>query len=71
MTRKGQIRWLAKGDVLGQRRFIHTLFGMTAENSGISTLAYSLRTLFATHPWIVFALKSAPDQLCEPILNTC
>ena len=30
MIRKGQIRWLAKGDVVGQRRFIHTLFGMTA-----------------------------------------
>jgi hypothetical protein len=24
--RKGQYRWLAKGDVLGQRQFIHTLF---------------------------------------------
>ena len=30
VIRKGQIRWLAKGDVVGQRRFIHTLFGMTA-----------------------------------------
>jgi transposase-like protein len=23
--RKGQIRWLSKGDVVGQRQFIHTL----------------------------------------------
>ena len=30
MIRKGQIRWLAKGDVVGQRQFIHTLFGMAA-----------------------------------------
>jgi IS6 family transposase len=30
MIRKGQVRWLAKGDVLGQRAFIHTLFGIGA-----------------------------------------
>jgi transposase, IS6 family len=30
LIRKGQIRWLAKGDVLGQRQFIHTLFGIAA-----------------------------------------
>ena len=28
--RKGQIRWLAKGDAVGQRQFIHTLFGIVA-----------------------------------------
>ena len=28
--RKGQIRWLAKGDVVGQRQFIHALFGIPA-----------------------------------------
>ena len=28
--RKGQIRWLPKGDVVGQRQFIHTLFGIAA-----------------------------------------
>jgi transposase-like protein len=26
--RKGQIRWLAKGDAVGQRQFIHTLLGI-------------------------------------------
>jgi transposase, IS6 family len=30
LIRKGQIRWLAKGDVAGQRQFIHTLFGIAA-----------------------------------------
>ena len=30
VIRKGQIRWLPKGDVVGQRRFIHTLFGIAA-----------------------------------------
>ena len=30
LIRKGQIRWLAKGDVVGQSRFIHILFGVTA-----------------------------------------
>ena len=28
--RKGQIRWLGKGDVLGPRQFIHGLFGIAA-----------------------------------------
>ena len=28
--RKGQVRWVAKGDVVGQRQFIHTLFGIAA-----------------------------------------
>jgi IS6 family transposase len=28
--RKGQIRWLRKGDVVGQRQFIHGLFGIAA-----------------------------------------
>jgi transposase-like protein len=26
--RKGQVRWVAKGDSLGQRQFIHALFGI-------------------------------------------
>jgi transposase, IS6 family len=28
--RKGQIRWLGKGDVVGQLQFIHALFGIAA-----------------------------------------
>jgi transposase, IS6 family len=30
MIRKGQVRWLAKGDVLGQVRFIEQAFGIAA-----------------------------------------
>jgi hypothetical protein len=30
VIRKGQVRWLAKGDTVGQREFIHTLFGVAA-----------------------------------------
>ena len=30
MIRKGQVGWLAKGDVLGQCAFIHSLFGIAA-----------------------------------------
>jgi hypothetical protein len=30
LIRKGQIRWLPTGDVIGQRTFIHTLFGIAA-----------------------------------------
>jgi hypothetical protein len=30
IIRKGQIRWLPKGDVPGQKRFIERLFGIAA-----------------------------------------
>jgi len=30
MIRKGQVRWLAKGDVAGQIRFIHQVYGIAA-----------------------------------------
>ena len=30
MIRKGQVRWLAKGDVIGQVRFIERAFGIAA-----------------------------------------
>lgn len=30
LIRKGQIRWLPKRDVIGQRQFIHNLFGIAA-----------------------------------------
>jgi len=28
--RKGQIRWIGTGDSVGQRQFIHTIFGIAA-----------------------------------------
>jgi IS6 family transposase len=30
IIRKGQIRWLPKGDIVGQQRFIERLFGLAA-----------------------------------------
>jgi hypothetical protein len=30
LIRKGQVRWLDKGNVIGQRQFIHNLFGIAA-----------------------------------------
>ena len=30
MIRKGQVRWLPKGDVVGQVRFIHQIYGIAA-----------------------------------------
>jgi hypothetical protein len=30
MIRKGQIRWLAKADTVGQMRFIERMFGIAA-----------------------------------------
>ena len=46
VIRKGQIRWLAKGDVVGQRQFIHALFGIaclippTASTQTLSSLSH-------------------------------
>ena len=28
--RKGQVRWVAKGDTVAQRQFIHSIFGIAA-----------------------------------------
>ena len=30
LIRRGQIRWLPKSDVMGQRRFVHAIFGVAA-----------------------------------------
>ena len=30
MIRKGQVRWLPKGDVVGQMRFVEQIFGIAA-----------------------------------------
>ena len=30
IIRKGQIRWLSKGDTVGQVRFVHQMFGIAA-----------------------------------------
>ena len=30
MIRKGRVRWIAKGDIIAQARFINKLFGITA-----------------------------------------
>ena len=35
MIRKGQVRWLATGDVLGQRAFVHSLFGIATQKAVI------------------------------------
>jgi transposase-like protein len=29
-VRKGQVRWVAQGDPIAQRQFIHTIFGLAA-----------------------------------------
>src|SRR5262249_20061518 len=34
MIRKGQVRWLAKGDVIGQVRFIERTFGSSSSSQG-------------------------------------
>jgi hypothetical protein len=29
MLRKGQVRWIAKGDIAGQRMFVEDILGLT------------------------------------------
>jgi DDE domain len=40
---KGQIRWVGKGDAVGQRQLIHTIFGIAAwrDQQEVSTTARS------------------------------
>jgi len=47
--RKGQIRWVAKGDPVGQRQFIHTIFDIALMPPSTHAVA-SARLLFATEP---------------------
>ena len=48
--RKGQIRWLAKGDAVGQRQFIHVCSASLC-NTGLKRIAGQVRLLlFATDP---------------------
>lgn len=37
--RKGQVRWAAKDDVVAQRQFIHTMFGIAAQSPRACTAA--------------------------------
>jgi hypothetical protein len=49
LIRKVQIRWLQKGEVVGQCRFIHATFGIVECEPD---LAFAVAPLFATHPVI-------------------
>lgn len=40
--RKGQVRWVVKGDTVAQRQFIHTIFGI-ATKVRASTHAFHMR----------------------------
>ena len=44
MIPKGQVRWLAKGDVVGQRQFIHNLCSFSSSHlNGFKTVEFLLR----------------------------
>jgi len=32
MIRKGQVRWIAKGDIAGQAMFVEDIFGLTSRS---------------------------------------
>ena len=66
MIRKGQIRWLAKDDVVGQRQFIHTLFGTQRRPLRNSYLSLAAAALFATDP---FFRCSATGSIFPPVSN--
>jgi hypothetical protein len=48
--RKGQVRWVAKGDAVAQHQFIHAIFGIAAEIPPSTHAVASARLLFATKP---------------------
>jgi hypothetical protein len=74
IIRKGQIRWLSKGDVLGQKRFIERLLGSRLNyNTGPAyPQLYSTRgTTNATLPTTVasscFSSVSQRYGACSPV----
>jgi hypothetical protein len=67
LVRKGQIRWLAKGDVVGQIRFIPTMFTESLHDPlsvGLQRFLHQL--LFARHPFRQMLSKSrrTPGRGC-------
>jgi hypothetical protein len=64
MIRKGQVRWLPKGDVLGQIQFIRELLGLKAEQSTDEIggwFGFADRIVFAAQP------PKLPDE--DPVLR--
>src|SRR5215467_5663247 len=57
VIRKGQIRWLTPNDVVGQRQFIHALFGIAADLPDCLHSNSELMSLFATDPSAVRGLR--------------
>jgi len=64
MIRKGQVRRLDKGDVSGQRQFIHNLFGNRCVELGELTLTA------CRHSAICNRTAVPPKQLAAPICWT-
>ena len=63
MIRKGQVRWLAKGDVLGQRSFIHRFLASLPETrQRAATPLPATSPLFATDP---FATENDQEHAIE------
>jgi hypothetical protein len=50
MIRKGQVRWVAKGDVIGQVGFINRLFGIAALRRRHEPFSLLPNFVLATHP---------------------
>jgi len=57
--RKGQIRWLAKADVVGQIRFIHQIYGIACMTSGPAEFErFPEPQRFATQPEYAYLFSS-------------
>ena len=56
MIHKGQVRWLAKGDVLGQRAFVHSLCGIATQKAVIDL--HDLLRYFTA----IYTAPSGPDR---------
>ena len=66
MIRKGQVRWLEKGDVIGQIHFIQRLLGIAAKTFTRigSHRSICSHWLFATHA--LFVLLKRAGKVCTP-----
>jgi len=67
MIRKGQVRWLPKGDVLGRIQFIREILGVKAEYSADEIggwFGFADRIVFATQPLdLPWGAMTSPEDL--------
>lgn len=64
VIRKGQIRWLAKGDIEGQRHFIHNLRHRCINHT-------NTKTSYLFGPYLQHIRQQGPGLVREVIRRNC